>query len=399
MSSHSVILGGSNAARLLACPASYQELLKSPFDDSSSVYADEGSALHEAVAHCWVNKLKAAQILGQTFNDFEMTEERVDVLQRALDAVHDLTAQYGGKFRTLGVEELLTLPGIVGAFGSVDLILYNSTVVLIIDFKFGAGVRVEAIYNAGDYETVNSQLAFYGCGARGKHARIFKKRRIVLAIIQPRLEPVVSQVETDHEELDDFLAAFRATIVEALGRDPHREMGEHCRFARCKSTCALWVGPALDLAIIDPTAAALRASVDGKPSDYEAFLSKAMIMASIAETWAAEIRKQAHVYLESGGQVPGFKLVPKRASRQWLNPDAAIDALGALGANADDIYSEPQLRSVAQMEKALKPKGIKLPEDLYHAVSTGTTIAPDSDARPELTGMVSEELRQALLAL
>jgi hypothetical protein len=229
---------------------------------------------------------------------------------------------------------------------------------------------------------------------------MFKDKLIVLAIIQPRLDPPLTSVETTHDELDQFEAAFRDSVVEALGRNPRMARGDHCRFATCKATCPLWTGAVLDLAAIDPVRAAVRASLAKEPTHYENYLSKSLAAIEYFETWAVEVRRQAHVYMEDGGLVPDWKLVPKRATRKWIDPEVAFTSLVAEGAVPAEILTEPELRSVAQVEKALKPRRIAIPEDLYNQVSSGTTIAHVDDARTEVThASVAVELRQALKAL
>ena len=125
-----------------------------------------------------------------------------------------------------------------------------------------------------------------------------------------------------------------------------------------------------------------------------------MHLAELAETWAGEIRKQAHVYLEDGGLIPEWKLVPKRGMRKWADEAATPRALSDLGAYSDDVFTKPELRSVAQVEKALKARNIEIPQDMWMMVSSGTTIAPAGDPRPESThGQVAENVRKALKAL
>ena len=77
--------------------------------------------------------------------------------------------------------------------------------------------------------------------------------------------------------------------------------------------------------------------------------------------------------------MPGYKLVPKRATRQWVNEDKAVAFLSSAGVEA---WGEPKALSPAQAEKALKKAKIELPADLVVAVSTGNTLAPESDPRP-----------------
>jgi hypothetical protein len=375
------------------CPASYQEQLKSPIVDVESEYAAEGTVLHTAIAACISGKIRPQALLGKVFSDIEIDADRVAVLDKALAELDKLKQQYGGGFRILALERTLPLPGVNGAFGSVDLILVNKTTVLVIDWKFGAGVTVKAVYRDKDGEYLNPQAAFYTSAARAAHVRKFRGKQIVTAIVQPRLDPPVSYAETDDDELDAFLASFQAAFVEALGRNPHRERGDHCRFALCRSTCPLWVGPVFELADIDPTA--IRPAK--RPADYGVFLSRALTMAAVAENWIDEVRKQSHLYLEDGGIVPDWRLVQKRATRKWLDPDAVPEALYALGADDNDVYTEPELRSVAQVETRLKKRKVELPGKLFHAVSSGTTIAPADDPRPNVArGEMITELRQAL---
>ncbi len=388
MTAHSSILGGSNAARLLACPASFQEALRAPVPDVESPYAAEGTLLHEVIA----NRIQR----GDPADVPMLTDEQEAVIRKALAMLADLKQQLGGKFRIMAVEQTLPFPGVSGSFGTVDLVLASKTCVVVPDWKFGAGVPVKALYDLGDSDALNPQGAFYAICARARWKHLFKGRQIAVAIIQPRLDNL-SVAMTDNEELDDFEKALTAAYLEALGRNPFREKGEHCRFATCRATCALWTGPVLDLSAIDPHAA-LKASVT--PTDYAAYLSRALEMAEIAEGWCDEIRRQAHVYLEDGGLVAGWKLVPKRATRKWRE-DANVDVeLRALGAVTEDIWTEPELRSVKQCEDRLKKRGIVLPDDLHHAVSSGTTIAHGDDRRPETThATVTVELRKALVAL
>jgi hypothetical protein len=400
MASHSSILGGSNAARLLACPASYAEQMKAPVGDVESVYAAEGTALHLAIANCIESKVPPALLLGESFYGFEITEERVKVLETALTAMNDLLDSIGEakRFKVLGMEQTLSLPGVIGAFGSVDLILADKRSIVVLDWKFGSGVPVKALYEDKDGEYLNPQLAFYTASARHRYKRRFKGKNIICAVVQPRLDPPATWAATNDEELDEFLKSFHTAFLEALGRNAHREKGEHCRFASCKVTCPLWTGPVIDLALIDPAKAALK--INESATAYGEFLSRALEMAEIAETWAVEARRQGHVFLEDGGLVPGWKTVPKRAMRKWIDEKETAARIRKLGGTLDDMYTQPELKSVAQMEAALKPKGLVVPADLHHAVSSGTTIARSDDARPATThSTVVGDLRQALKAL
>ena len=117
--------------------------------------------------------------------------------------------------------------------------------------------------------------------------------------------------------------------------------------------------------------------------------------AELLEGWIAELRDLAFRMLESGKQVPGYKLVNKRATRQWADADKAEDFM-----RANDVYplKEPELISPAQAEKELKKRKMALPDELVVAVSSGTTMAPESDPRPAVV-QIGQTLVAALSKL
>jgi hypothetical protein len=77
-------------------------------------------------------------------------------------------------------------------------------------------------------------------------------------------------------------------------------------------------------------------------------------------------------------RVPGFKLVAKRGTRQWVNDQVAKDLLG------DKAY-ESKLISVAQAEKIIGKKNF--PADVAVSVSSGSTLAPEDDPRPAVINL------------
>ena len=81
--------------------------------------------------------------------------------------------------------------------------------------------------------------------------------------------------------------------------------------------------------------------------------------------------------------VPGYKLVAKRATRQWVDEAKAKDALSSMGV---EPYRQ-ELLSPAQAEKVLKKSKLALPDDLVVSVSSGSTIAPESDPRPAVLNL------------
>jgi hypothetical protein len=68
--------------------------------------------------------------------------------------------------------------------------------------------------------------------------------------------------------------------------------------------------------------------------------------------------------------------------------------LDGKGLEPKDIYSK-ELLSPAQMEKVLKKRKLALPDDLVVAVSSGTTLAPESDPRSAVL-QIGKQLTAAL---
>ena len=111
-----------------------------------------------------------------------------------------------------------------------------------IDFKFGSGVRVLALYPDGDEDVINAQLLFYAAAARHSFPEFFAGvEDIVLTIVQPMSieldAEMISAVTVTHAELDAFIACYGAACAEALTAAPRLERGDHCRF--CPGPAAL----------------------------------------------------------------------------------------------------------------------------------------------------------------
>jgi hypothetical protein len=123
-------------------------------------------------------------------------------------------------------------------------------------------------------------------------------------------------------------------------------------------------------------------------------LAKALTLADQLESFIADARKLAQERLEKNMPVPGYKLVAKRATRQWVDEAKAEQALMIAGLTADDIYKR-ELLSPAQAEKAAKKAGAAFPANQVVSVSSGNTIAPESDPRPAVV-VIGEQLRAAL---
>ena len=113
--------------------------------------------------------------------------------------------------------------------------------------------------------------------------------------------------------------------------------------------------------------------------------------ADILEGWISSLRELAFNLIEQGKPLPGYKLVAKRATRKWIDEEAAKVALLV---NLTDV-TETTLISPAVAEKALKKLGLTLPEGTVVAVSSGNTLANEDDPRPAVL-QIGQQLTAAL---
>jgi len=351
MTAHSTLVGGSIATRRIHCPASYQESLKAPAG-VTSIYAEKGTALHDAMTH-WLRN-PDADLLGLTFNDFVITQEDVDtLLTPAWDALVDLQEAHGGNFIVTHQEVQVSFPGIPGAFGTVDVILQSPTHVIVADFKFGAGVQVFCV--DPDSGELNSQLLFYLAGAR----HLAKKRKMAIAIIQPTFEPILSYSPVLATELAAFEKQLCDAVAEATSPAPKRRRGEWCRFAPCKLTCSLWSGPLLDL-----TAIGRPPQSPQQDPDWGVFLSNAKRLVDSALAYQKEIDQALLEHLRNGGKAPGFALKQQVKNRKWLDDaEAVAKTLKTLGLPEDKIWQR-KLQTFAVVDAAAKKLNVPIPESL-----------------------------------
>ena len=345
---HSTIVGGSTAKRVIACPASIELVAKMP-PKPSSKYADEGTLLHDAISQILDCKATPESVIGMVYAGITLTQELYDdKIAVALAALDEIDPDKQMEF---AVESSVNFGDLLpGVFGSADLLGRIGKKAIVLDWKFGNGVAVEA--------TENEQGMFYAAAAmRTPETQwVFEDvEEIEIIIVQP---PMVKRWVTTPSRI----AIFQMDLVAAVnGPRTRMESGEHCRWCAAKPTCPKVTG-AVDRAL---KTALVRLDAE-KISEY-------LAQAELLESWVDDVRALAYEMLENNVKVPGFKLVAKRGTRQWINDEAPVKLLG------DKAY-ESKLISVAQAEKIIGKKNF--PSDVSVSVSSGSTLAAESDPRP-----------------
>ena len=379
---HSFV-GGSTAKRVLNCPASVNLCARYPNVETS--FAAQGTALHEAIDLIFQGKTENdSDVIGLVFNGHEITKELFDdAIVPALAAWDALEKELGGieYFN----EKRVVFPGIDGAYGTVDIVGMAGDRSIVWDWKFGRGVAVTANWN--------EQLMYYAYAAAHTYPtdRFFDKDKpIEVFICQPMVRDgqPFTRWTTSWLQLEAFALELRKAVELSQTPDAFYKMGSWCKFCQGKTGC-----PEFNQMV-------LRASSTSM-SEAEAEIGKWLPYADLMVEWGENVKLAAHRLLETGGQLPGWKLVMKRASRDWINDDMAEAFLKSTPLPDETVHVK-KLISPAQAEKALKAVGIKeIPDELIVKSSSGTTLAPESDKRPAvtLTATALEEVAKRLAAM
>jgi hypothetical protein len=392
--------GGSVASRILRCPASVSLVQKVPAQlRKPSAYADRGTALHAAMALLLDDSGHSLEDLaGKTIDAYTIAGDDIEnALRPAFAYVDALLAAPGAEFF---LECRVAFPTIAGAFGTVDLIVRIGSTIYVIDFKFGVGVRVLALYPDGEEDVLNAQLMFYAAAARHSLREFFAGvENIVLTIVQPMSieadAEMVSSVVVTHAELDEFIAVYRATCAEALAGAPRLERGAWCRFCPARPICPAHTAPLLDLAqLAIPTTAVARP--DTKAA-YLQLLADGLNLVDAIKDIRIALHDQAKRALENGDLVPGYTLSTGRAERHWRDESAAIAALESLGLTRDDVVAEA-MRSPKQVEFRAKARGLEVPQELIGSRRSGVSLVRSENARAPVPGR-SEVVRLFSAAL
>jgi len=379
--------GGSVAARVLRCPASVGLVEKVPENlRRSSAYADRGTALHAAITLLLDEKESLESLAGKTIGTYIVTAADVEnALRPAFAYIDALLETTGAEFY---LEHRVAFPTVAGAFGTADLLVRIGSNIHIIDFKFGAGVRVPALYPDGDEDILNAQLMFYAAALRHSLPNFFTGvKDIILTIVQPAsIEPdaeMVSSVEVTHAELDEFIAVYRNACAEALSDTPRLERGTHCRFCPARPICPAHTAPLLDLAqFAMPTPP--RAPAD--KAAYLQALAAGLDLVDAVKDLRTALHDQAKRALENGDTVPGYALSAGRAERHWRDEIVAQVALLSLGFDHDDIIEAEVMRSPKQIELRAKARGLKIPQELIASARSGVSLVRAENVHASVLG-------------
>ena len=372
---HSTVVGGSTAKRVMNCPGSVALVQLAP-PSPSSTYADKGTLLHNLIAEILDTDTDPVSLIGTNYEGQILDQEMIDEkLQPALDLLDKLDPD---KVMALAVETRVGFGDYLpGAFGSCDVLGRMGDVAYVIDWKFGDGIAVDA--------TENEQLMYYAAAAMRtpEAAWVFKgATSIECIIIQP---PVIRRWTTTPARIKAFEKDLKRAVKVASLPDAALKPGSHCKFCPAKPTCPTMTG-AVDRA--------LKVKLDAVDDEM---LGKYASNAVLLQGWIDDLNALVQTKIEKGYKIPGWKLVAKRGTRKWAKEDDVVHWADGKGLEPREIYNT-EIRSPAQMEKVLKKRKLTLPDELVVSVSSGATLAAESDPRPAVL-QIGQQLTAALSKL
>lgn len=369
-------LGGSSAGRWMNCPGSIRLAAQAP-PPGESAYAAEGTAAHELAEMALRQNKSPAAWLGKKVNGFEVDRE----MARAVAVyTNEVLKRIDSSSVELFIEHRISLEALASPspmFGTGDAVLYDHATgrLTIMDLKYGQGVAVEV--------EDNWQLRYYAAGAMLSFEGTVETVECV--IVQPRKEhsdgPVRS-IEFDGLELFDYAEQLVVGAWATEEDDAPVVTGSWCKFCPAMAICPAQRDLVMETAFqeFDGYGEATK-PVDQMPDDE---LASHLTLLPQIEEWIKAVRETAHRKIETGGAVPGWKLVPKRATRKWTDDAKVQKLLRDAGLKLGDIR-ETKLRSPAQIETMMEPEVfLRTVGDLIDASSSGSVLAPEDDKRPAL---------------
>ena len=393
------LLSPSGAHRWMRCPGSL--LLEKAAPDRSSRYADEGSAAHKMATDCLQSggKVTPDDFLGCMLDMGEheilVDHEMVQSVEQFLEVVEKYAAG-GGIILVDKRVNFSSYIGVENSTGTADVIIVFPERIIVIDLKYGKGVKV--------YVEHNEQLRLYALGVLHDFGIACDPVGIVMVIHQPRLEHLdedtmlVADLEAWAQNEAAPAAAEALAIIDShpnvgqLSKNTPGEIEEtvrlvpgekQCRFCNAKATCpALKAEMAVSIGAV--ATADDFANLAELPGD-DLFIR--MQKVPLVEAYCKAIRAEVERRLFAGETTPLFKLVEgKKGNRAWSDEQLAEAAMKSQKVKPDEMYTK-KLVSPTQAEKNLKSKKPKVwgaLQELIVRAPGKPSVAPATDKRTAL---------------
>ena len=355
------LLSASGAHRWLKCPVSAR--LENLIEDKDTKYSEEGT-----LAHSLAEKILSGQTV--TFPNEEMEQ----AVMTYVNYVNDLYASLKEKDELTKKHHEVRLDFseyVPEGFGTGDTVIISMDELHIIDYKHGANVYVEV--------NDNPQLKLYGLGGLIEFDYLFNIEKVVLHIVQPRMNNIgmFSILPKDLKAWGDEVFKL---AEKAFNGEGEAIPGEYCQFCKVAGICKARANFALDLA---------KKGTDFKLIAIEDYASIYQAC-DIAKSFASAFERYLLQEMQKGKKIPGLKLVAKRSVSTYADQTAVEEKLKELGFEDALIHKPRELLGLTEMKKVIKTKGYKELENngLIIKPIGSPTVALESDPRPALESII-----------
>lgn len=388
MMQHST-LGASSAKRWMTCPGSVRMHVPQP----STVHAEEGTTAH------WLGEVSlrhyAANGVPPTWSHFDgnmcpetsmtISRDMIGYVKGYFQYVAEL-AGAGNHARVL-VEQRFDLSWIYpGMFGTSDASVYDPVRkhLDVIDLKYGQGVAVDA--------QDNPQGAFYAIGAAAPYWH--EVETIAFHIYQPRISSEPSVWQFTRAELHAWADRFKRAAERASQPDaPLVYEDEACRWCSARQT-----DPATGKPYCSAYYEAQRKAVEYvaeprpgvgtlTPEELAEELNRFSEAKSLIENRLTALKLWSTDLADKMGRdIPGYKLVSRRATRKWRDTDELVAVLRLCYGLGDEQIFKSEVLSPAQLENLRDSEGNKIvASDVVlsytEKADNGVELVPVSDKR------------------
>lgn len=356
-------------------------------------YRREGTAMHEAAAHCLENGLDTWEITGQTFNETVVGEEMARHIQTYLDYVRPIM-ECSDEF---WIESSLSSPATHPLmYGSLDFgaRLKPSTacfdgkpVVVVVDLKGGEGIIVEP--------DDNPQEKYYAFLLIDQHPEWPADMPVMLGIVQPRAFHQAGPIREWWTTVGEIRAWVHNVLVPAMDAasvDQDLDAGPWCRFCPAKLVCPMLTSLYRAACTANPKAV-INLSDESLGRSYQ--------YVQAVKFYLKAMEEEAFKRLNLGREVTGTKLVLKKANRVYRPTaklgDKEVPITEAIKATfGAEAFTPPELKSPAELEKVSPAAKLWVKEHAYMP-QTGYTVALENDPKPGVKMKTSTETFGAAL--
>lgn len=375
------LLSASNAHIWINCPPSAR--LGEQFPDQQTEAAAEGTLAHELAELRLRNyfqtvdfgKAKYNRAVNKLKKEAAWADEMLEYTEEYLDYVKALALGFPSQ-PSVAIEKQVDLSAYVPeGFGTADCVMIGGGCLHVIDFKYGKGVPVSA--------EGNPQLALYALGSYEAYKILYPVERVELHIVQPRVKDGISSWGCSLEELLAYGNYVRERAELAFRGEGEFQPSENtCRFCRARARCRARSEHSVRLAF-SPAYGKLPPLISNEE------MGELLKQGAGVEKWLSDLKDCALKECLAGNQVPGWKAVEGRGSREWKDLDAAFAKLESDGIDQAVLWNRVPL-TVAQAEKAIgKKKFGECAEGLVLMKPGKPALVDEKDKRQAITNRVT----------